>query len=148
MTLKMKGRVFTDRSGVYVDIPLLVNETGPLSALIQYFLYHFNDRSLAWMQKVCRSVSLFLDYCEANPSLQEGYIVFQTFSQRLLLGSFDRRTGVDLSELCWVPRRRSDVAQIVAHLNDFFDWISEEWTSPGLIDRSSLPVSATRIQVG
>jgi site-specific recombinase XerD len=41
-------------------------------------------------------------------------------------GTFDKATGFDSIGLCWHPRRRNDVAQIISHLSDFFDWLEEE----------------------
>lgn len=127
MTVTLRGRVFTDHFGISVDIPLIVTNSGPMLALAEYFIFHALDRSLAWMYKVCRSVTLFLDYLEFFPySRTSGHKVFQNFALRLVTGTFDKATGLDPIGLCWHPRRRNDVSQIVCHLSDFFNWIEEE----------------------
>lgn len=126
MSVTLRGRVLTDQLGVSIDIPVIVTDSGPLMVLAEYFTFHALDRSLAWMYKVCRSVKLFLDYWDYFPSSEPGHMVFQNFALRLITGTFDKTTGLDAIGLCWHPRRRSDVSQIICHLSNFFDWIEEE----------------------
>jgi integrase len=38
-------------------------------------------------------------------------------------GTFDREIGLDPSGLCWSPRSPHDVAHIITHLTDFFEWL-------------------------
>jgi hypothetical protein len=125
MFVSVKARVFTDTSAVYTEIPALLTAAGVLEPLLDYFLYRSHDRSLEWMRKVTRSVRLFLEYLQTNPTERDTYRLFQNFAQRLYTGTFDRETGIDATGLCWSPRSPHDAARIVTHLTDFFDWLAE-----------------------
>ena len=78
------------------------------------------------MQKVIRSVRLFLMYLVANPDEKDSVQLFQNFVQRLYSGTFDLKTGFDPSWLCWRPRSAVEVRNIVRDLTDFFDWLGEK----------------------
>lgn len=125
MFVTVKARVYTDATGVYAEIPALLTPSGILEPLLDYFLARTHDRSLAWMSKVSRSVRMFLEYLQSNPAEPVTYYLFQNFAQRLYTGTFDRKTGLDPSGLCWPIRSAQDAQHIVTHLTDFFDWLSE-----------------------
>lgn len=125
MFVSVKARVYTDASNVYSEIPVLLTPAGALEPLVDYFLHRSHDRSLEWMRKVARSVRIFLEYLQANPTERDSHRLFQNFAQRLYTGTFDRETGVDTTGLCWSPRTPHDAARIVTHLSDFFDWLGE-----------------------
>lgn len=125
MFVNIKARVFTDETNVYTEIPALLTASGVLEPLIDYFLHRSHDRSLEWMRKVTRSVRLFLEYLQVNPTERDTYRLFQNFAQRLYTGTFDRGTGIDATGLCWSPRSPHDAARIITHLTDFFDWLGE-----------------------
>lgn len=121
----IKARVVSDATGAYTELPVLLTPAGVLEPLIDYCLYRSHDRSLAWMSKVIRSVRMFLEYLQTNPTEHDTYLLFQNFAQRLYTGTFDRQTGLDPSGLCWAPRSPQDTSHIITHLSDFFDWLSE-----------------------
>lgn len=103
----------------------MLTPAGVLEPLLDYFLYRSHDRSLTWMAKVARSVRMFLEYLQSNPSEGDTYLLFQNFAQRLYTGTFNRSTGLDPSGLCWAPRSPQDASHIITNLSDFFDWVVE-----------------------
>jgi integrase len=125
MFVTVRSKVFTDTTGVVIEIPALLTPVGVLEPLLDYCLYRSHDRSLAWMSKVTRSVRMFLEYLQSNLSERDTYRLFQNFAQRLYTGTFDRLTGLDPSGLCWIPRSLQDASHIITHLTDFFDWLCE-----------------------
>ncbi len=125
MFVPVKARVFTDATGVFTEIPALLTPAGVLEPLLDYCLSRAHDRSLTWMTKVNRSARMFLEYLQCNPAERDTYRLFQNFAQRLYTGTFDRKTGLDPSSLCWQPRSAQDAGNIISHLTDFFDWLVE-----------------------
>ncbi|RDK05267.1 gamma-mobile-trio recombinase GmtY [Cupriavidus lacunae] len=125
MFVTVKARVYTDATGVYTELPVLLTPAGVLEPLLDYCLYHSHDRSLTWMTKVNRSVRMFLEYLQTNPAERDTYCLFQNFAQRLYTGTFDRETRLDPSGLCWPPRSPQDASHIITHLSDFFDWLGK-----------------------
>lgn len=125
MFVTVKARVYTDATGVYTELPVLLTPAGVLEPLLDYYLYRSHDRSLTWMTKVARSVRMFLEYLQINPEERDTFRLFQNFAQRLYTGTFNRETGLDPSELCWVQRTPQDASHIITHLTDFFDWLGE-----------------------
>jgi hypothetical protein len=125
MFVNVKAKVYTDAAGVYTELPALLTPVGVLEPLLDYCLYRSHDRSLVWMSKVTRSVRMLLEYLQTNPAERDTYRLFQNFAQRLYTGTFDRKTGLDSSGLCWSPRSPQDASHIITHLSDFFDWLGE-----------------------
>ncbi|KWR90687.1 gamma-mobile-trio recombinase GmtY [Cupriavidus sp. IDO] len=125
MFVTVKARVYTDATGVYTELPVLLTPAGVLEPLLDYCLYKSHDRSLTWMTKVNRSVRMFLEYLQTNPAERDTYRLFQNFAQRLYTGTFDRETRLDPSGLCWPPRSPQDASHIITHLSDFFRWLGE-----------------------
>ena len=83
MFLTVKARVYTDATGVYTELPVLLTPAGVLEPLRDYCLYRSQDRSLMWMTKVNRSVRMFLEYLQTNPAEHDTHRLFQNFAQRL-----------------------------------------------------------------
>ncbi|WP_250518809.1 gamma-mobile-trio recombinase GmtY [Caballeronia sp. ATUFL_M1_KS5A] len=125
MFASIKAKVLTDETSVYTEIPALLTASGVLEPLVDYFLHRSHDRSLEWMRKVTRSIRLFLEYIQVNPSERDPHRLFQNFARRLYTGTFDRETGLDATGLCWLPRSPNDAARIIIHLSDFFNWLGE-----------------------
>ncbi|WP_236071659.1 hypothetical protein [Paraburkholderia domus] len=125
MFVSIKARVLTDETNVYAEIPALLTASGILEPMIDYFLHRSHDRSLEWMRKVTRSIRLFLEYLQVNPTERDPHRLFQNFAQRLYTGTFNRETDIDTTGLCWPPRSPHDAARIVTHLTDFFNWLGE-----------------------
>ena len=125
MFVSVRARVYTDQTGAYTELPVLLTPLGVLEPLLDYCIYRSHDRSLSWMNQVVRSVRMFLDYLQVNRDERDSYRLFQNFAQRLYTGTFDRQTGLDPSGLCWPVRSVQDAAKIVSSLTDFFDWLGE-----------------------
>lgn len=125
MFVTVKTSVHTDATGIATELPCILTPAGILEPLLDYLLQRGHDRSLMWMTKVCRSVRMFLEYLQANPSQPDTHALFQQFAQRLYTGTFDRRSGLDSSGLCWPSRSPQDAANVITHLSDFFDWLSD-----------------------
>ncbi|MBP4049670.1 site-specific integrase [Chromobacterium violaceum] len=125
MFVSTKVKVITDETGAYVEVPGLLTPTGLLNPLLDYVLARQHVRGLAWMNKVVRSVRMFLEYLQANPQQRNAPLLFSNFAQRLYSGTFDRITGLDGSGLCWSPRSSADARNIITDLTLFFDWLSE-----------------------
>ncbi|MFP4893647.1 gamma-mobile-trio recombinase GmtY [Paraburkholderia sp. EG304] len=125
MFVAIRCRVYTDTTGVCVEVPALLTPAGVLEPLLDYLMSRYHDRSLQWMRKVTRSVRMFLEYMQTNPVERDTYRLFRNFAQRLYTGTFDRETGLDPTNLCWAPRSAQDASHIITYLSDFFDWLGE-----------------------
>jgi hypothetical protein len=123
--VSVRARVFADATGASSEVPVIMTTDGVLVPLLDYFVARRHDRSLAWMKKVVRSTQLFLEYLQSNPAEGDTYRLFQNFAQRLYTGTFDRRTGIDPSGLCWRPLAPQDCAHIVNDLTGLFGWLGE-----------------------
>lgn len=125
------ARVYVDNSGAFAEVPALLTADGLLAPLLDYCLHRHHDRSLSWMRKLIQSVSLLLDYIEANPGEVEPWRLFRNFAQRLYTGTYDLESGLDPSNLCWAPRGWKNAAYIIRLLSEFFDWLDK--TNPSVI---------------
>lgn len=126
MFVSAKMRVITDETGAYTELPGLLTPGGVLTPLLDYCLSRSHDRSLAWMDKVVRSVQMFLEYMHCNPLQKDTHLLFRNFAQRLYGGTFDPETGLDPSGLGWPARSAEDGRHIITNLTYFFDWLGVE----------------------
>lgn len=116
------AKVYTDETGIFYEVPVLLTPGGPVEVLLDYLVEHWDTRSPPWMVKVTSSVRLFLEYLDAHPGYQDEHAVFQNFRQRLLTGSVDPSTGEDPSGLWWSPRGPKLTNRVITNLTDFFNW--------------------------
>lgn len=116
------ARVFTDESGIYYEMPVLLTADGPVDVLLDYLLEHWDTRSPDWMLKVTASVRLFLEYLDAHANYTDEQAVFQNFRQRLLTGTVSAATGEDPSGLWWSASGPEKSSRVIRHLTDLFDW--------------------------
>lgn len=123
------ARVYADTTGSYSEIPVLLTPTGPLMPLLDYCVSRHHDRSISWMKKLIKAVSLFLDYLDANPDEPEHWRLYRNFAQRLYTGTFDLASGLDPSYLCWESRDWKSSSFIQLQLTEFFNWVGETNTS-------------------
>ncbi len=123
------GRVFTDESGIYYEMPVLLTSHGPIEVLLDYFTEHWDERSPSWMAKVTTSVRLFLEYLNAHATYTNEQAVFQNFRQRLLTGTVTAATGEDPSGLWWSACGPQKSRRVIRHLTDLFDWWAKK--NPG-----------------
>ncbi len=127
----LRGQVYLDETGSYQEMPALWTPYGWLEYLTDYFLEVASDRSTAWMMKVARAVSIFLEYVAANPEQQDPQRLFSDFAKSLYTGTFDRLTGIDPSWICREPMSPSEARQTVLRLRHFLLWLSSDCTGKG-----------------
>lgn len=126
MFVTAKLRVLSDDTGAYTELPGLLTPSGVLMPLLDYCLARSHDRSLVWMDKVIRSVQMFLEYLHCHQRQPDPQQLFRTFAQRLYSGTFDPATGLDPSGLAWSPRSTHDARTIISNLTTFFEWLAED----------------------
>lgn len=129
MFVTVKAQVHMDSTGATIEIPVLLTPTGVLEPLLDYCLARTHTHSLAWLDKLLRAVTLFLEYGQANADQTDPYLLFRNFALRLYTGTIDTTTGEDPSRLSWRPRSPADVAGVLRHLTDFFTWLTEHHQS-------------------
>lgn len=121
----LTGKVYADNTGASVQLPVLMTPQGPLRPLIDYCLS--TRRSLAWQEKLVRGVKLFLEYLEVNAiEGEEEWRLFRNFSNALILGTVDRETHHDPSNLWWSAMKPRDANFMLTQLGDFFDWLGRD----------------------
>lgn len=126
-TVSVVAKIVEDNTGVASEIPLLITEEGELSLLTDYLLHlHANGRSKSTLEKVVRSVSLLLDYMEANAdAFTDPEKLFQAFVRRLYSGTASEG-GLDPSGLYWLPASEVTVRERIIALTGFTDWLADK----------------------
>ena len=81
------AKVYTDQSGIYYEMPVLLTADGHLDILLDYLIEHWDSRSPAWMVKVTSAVRLFLEYFTTHENPVDEQTVFRSFRHRLLTGT-------------------------------------------------------------
>lgn len=120
-----RAKVIQDNTGIEIELPVIVTERGVLMPLVDYLLEKTHARSYSWMQKVVQSVSLLLDYLNANQNcFDDPKALFTVFAQRLHRGTIGA-DGMDPSGLYWFPKKGSNAKQLVLLLSEFSDWLAE-----------------------
>lgn len=123
------ARVFTDESGIYYEVPVLMTHDGPADVLLEYLIACWDTRSPNWMVKVTGSVRLFLEHLDSHRNYSDEQGIFQNFRQRLLTGTVSATTGVDPTGLWWSARGPKKTNRAIRHLTDFFNWWAKK--NPG-----------------
>ncbi|HIF9263871.1 TPA: gamma-mobile-trio recombinase GmtY, partial [Photobacterium damselae] len=121
--VKTLAHIKIDNSGALLEVPVLLTEHGVFAPLLDYILNQSTSKSLPWMNRVVFACQLLLEYMEANRNLfSEPSLLFQHFVQRLSDGTIDDQ-GYDPSDLFWLPRKTSNVNQLLSALNGLTDWL-------------------------
>lgn len=121
--VKTLAHIKIDNSGALLEVPVLLTEHGVFAPLLDYILNQSTSKSLPWMNRVVFACQLLLEYMEANRNLfSEPSLLFQHFVQRLSDGTIDDQ-GYDPSGLFWLPRKASNVNQLLSALNGLTDWL-------------------------
>ena len=124
--VSVRCKVFTDGTGAYAEIPIVLTPSGPLGPLAEYFVARRYDRSIAWMRKVSQAVIRMLAYHVANPScFNSSSALLRTFAQRLHSGTIGD-DGCDVSGLYWRPMRIDCANKLLSALVGFSDWLVEQ----------------------
>lgn len=116
------GRVFADETNIAYEIPILLTADGPMNALVDYLVDHWDTRSPSWMSRVTSSMRIFLEYLSAHMSYPDEQAIFQGFRHRLLTGTISALTADDPSNLWWAARGPTVTNRILINLTDFFNW--------------------------
>ncbi len=125
----VKGKVFSDNSGMWVEMPVLISERGPVRSIIDYFLTV--RRSLAWQEKLVYAAKLFVEYSSENLDLgDENWRIFRNFRNALISGTINPDSFIDPTNLYWLPASIRDCNYYITLLSDFFDWVSRDSNSP------------------
>jgi hypothetical protein len=123
--VQTRAKLIVDQTGAVAEIPVLLTAEGPLAPLVDYLLWHRQDRSVSWMRKVVQAVSLLLSYMKANAAcFHKPEEMFHSFADRLHSGTAGEN-GNDPSGLYWRPMRRRTAAILLGCLSDFSDWMVE-----------------------
>src|SRR5438128_6912731 len=101
MFVSVKISVVTDQSGTTVDVPSMMTPSGVLRSLVDYFVAHSNNRSIAWMNKIVLSVQKFFEYVRVNSMQTDSHLLIVNFANKLYKGTCDPATGDDPSGLFW-----------------------------------------------
>ncbi|MBZ9692211.1 gamma-mobile-trio recombinase GmtY [Clostridium sp. M14] len=128
--VKVSSKTYQDNTGKSIDFPtILIEYDGKTMIFEQLHRYQINKRykSKAWQKKLVQAVGLLLDYMEANQncccSAKE---FFDTFCESVYSGTINEE-GLDPSGLYWLPKRDDNANSLVSKLNDFSDWLHEEY---------------------
>jgi hypothetical protein len=123
--VQVRARVYSDATGAWTEIPILLTTEGPLSPLIDYLLMRSQERSQSWMRKVVQSVQLLLRIIDANESqFPDVHHLLNAFSRRLYSGTVGE-DGIDPSGLYWKPMRSRTANMLLAGLSDYCRWITD-----------------------
>ena len=122
--VKAQAKIKVDNTGALLNVPVLLTDQGVFDPLLDYLISESHHRSLPWMNRVVFSCQLLLEYMEVNKGLfSEPSLLFLNFVQRLSHGTIDTQ-GYDPSGLFWLPRKASNVNQIISALNGLTDWLA------------------------
>ena len=116
----VKAKVFTDETGIPLEVPVIVTVDGPLEVLLDYLIARWGQRSPAWMLKVVFAVRLFLEYLSVHLDYTDEQAIFESFRQKLILGTIG--ADGDPSGLWWSPRGAHDANRITGNLTELFNW--------------------------
>jgi site-specific recombinase XerD len=123
--VQVRARVFSDATGAYTEMPILLSEQGPLLPLIDYLLAHSQDRSPAWMRKVAQATQRLLQFIDANEgALSNPAQLLQAFGRRLYSGTTGD-DGIDASGLYWRSMSARTANILLGAIADFSDWLAE-----------------------
>lgn len=127
VSVKVIGKIVEDNTGVSSEIPLLMTSEGELSSLTDYLLHlQANGRSKSTLDKVVRSVAMFIEYMEANANaFSDPEKMFQAFVRRLYSGTASE-SGIDPSGLFWVPASEATIKERIGALTGFTEWLADK----------------------
>lgn len=134
VSVVVTAKVYSDSTGASSELPALLTPNGLLMPLLDYCLHHHHRRSLSWMRKLIHAVGLFLDYLEVNSHEEQTWKLFRNFAHRLYTGTFDIKTGIDPSNLCWQPKNWQVGGDAIRALSEFFDWLGSTNSSAKAIN--------------
>ena len=129
MVVKVKAKVVQDDTGVYAQLPVLIDEAHEVvMPLLDYCLMlQREDRSLSTINNVIKSTQLLLEYMAANSDeFNDPKTLFEVFSSRLYTGTVDEN-GCDPSGLYWLPLSLQSVRLYTGALSLLTDWLAKKY---------------------
>ncbi|MCR5228453.1 MAG: site-specific integrase [Eubacterium sp.] len=126
MYIKSLTKLHRDNTGNTIDLYTILVSDGQNLGVLEY-LYKYQirylDRSASWHKKLIQIVGMLLDYMEANASYYDTPVdLCGGFVDAVYDGTIDE-TGVDMSQLYWLPKTTENANQLLEMLNDFSDWV-------------------------
>lgn len=133
-TVKVKAKVFQDDSGVFTEIPVLLDEnTEVLKPLMDYSLkLKHEDKSQTTINNCVKATQLLLEYMIANRSgFETPQALFEVFTSRLYTGTINDE-GLDPSGLYWLPCSKQVARLHINALSRLTDWLAENYNLQSL----------------
>ena len=130
MHIQASTKLHLDNTGNAIDIYTILivvnNNVYVLENLIKYQIRH-RYKSHSWHKKLIQIISMLLDYMDANYSFYGRPVdLTNSFVDAVYSGTIDD-AGVDMSGLYWLPKKRENANQLLRMLNDFSDWVYQEY---------------------
>lgn len=129
MVVRVIAKVFQDDTGVYAELPVLVDHSQEvIKPLLEYTLVLKREgRSQSTINNLIKSVHLMLEYLEANiSSFDDPKTLFEVFASRLYTGTVDDQ-GYDPSGLYWLPLSQQSARLYIGALTQFTDWLANQY---------------------
>lgn len=125
--VKINAKVVQDDSGVFTEVPVLLNENQKvLKPLMEYVLkLKRNGKSQSTINNYVKATKLLLEYMAANESgFRNPRSLFENFSSRLYTGTIGD-DGLDPSGLYWLPCSKQVAQSHICALSKITDWLTE-----------------------
>ncbi|MCM8541762.1 MAG: gamma-mobile-trio recombinase GmtY [Lentisphaeraceae bacterium] len=123
------GKVYYDRTGAILQLPVIHTDQGPFWPLIHYFKDQYQTNGISSFEHTIHAVGKFLDYLNAHlPTDRTMTELFSDFTTTLFSGSIDEN-GHDNSKLFWkAPKKRTSNTYYNA-LMKFFVWVQNKYNT-------------------
>ena len=128
-------KVYRDNSMRTFDTKtIFIEKEGRLVPFYQLLNYQMSyiDKSKTWHDKLLLAISLFFDYINANYNCYSSPSeFFGTFIDAIYMGTINE-DGNDPSGLFWLPKKIQNANQLLSMLNNFTDWLGENYGTQSL----------------
>lgn len=133
--VKILTKTFRDNTGKGIELYSILiehnGETSLLHPLHEYQLKH-HVMSRSWHNKLVQAVELMLDYMDANQNcFSSPKDFFESFAESIYSGTINE-DGYDPSGLYWLPKRTKTASNLLSALNQFSDWMVDNYGSKPL----------------
>jgi integrase len=125
--VSVRAAIVEDDTGVVSHLPILFTEQGEIRSVTEYLLEReANGDSHSSIVGIVQSISLIIEYLEANQGLfHDPKILFRTFTRRLYSGTIGE-DGFDPSGLYWIPTSTQNVNKHIGRLTAFTTWLADK----------------------
>lgn len=127
-TIKVIAKVVQDDSGVFTEIPILLDENRKvIKPLLEFALKLKRDgMSQSTISNYIKATQLLLEYMAANVNgFASPQSMFESFSSRLYTGTIGN-DGLDPSGLYWLPCSKQVARLHINALSRITDWLVEQ----------------------